>query len=57
MTDSADSSGSRPFPARILDGRQIAEDLLDSLKVRVDARLAQGLPRLASSCWRFSRLP
>ncbi len=45
MTDSADSSGSRPFPARILDGRQIAEDLLDSLKVRVDARLAQGLPR------------
>jgi methylenetetrahydrofolate dehydrogenase (NADP+)/methenyltetrahydrofolate cyclohydrolase len=29
-------------PARILDGRRIAEDLLDSLKVRVDARLAAG---------------
>ncbi len=28
--------------ARILDGRRIAEDLLDSLKVRVDARLAAG---------------
>lgn len=28
--------------ARILDGRRIAEDLLDELKVRVDARLAAG---------------
>lgn len=37
MTDSAASHS-----ARILDGRRIAEDLLDSLKVRVDARLAAG---------------
>ncbi|MGE8253321.1 MAG: tetrahydrofolate dehydrogenase/cyclohydrolase catalytic domain-containing protein, partial [Stenotrophomonas sepilia] len=37
MTDSA-----APHPARILDGRRIAEDLLDSLKVRVDARVAAG---------------
>lgn len=29
-------------PARILDGRRIAEDLLDQLKQRVDARLAAG---------------
>ncbi|MGV8942286.1 MAG: bifunctional methylenetetrahydrofolate dehydrogenase/methenyltetrahydrofolate cyclohydrolase FolD [Lysobacter sp.] len=28
--------------ARILDGKRIAEDLLDSLKVRVDARIASG---------------
>src|SRR3546814_3978653 len=28
--------------ARILDGKGIAEDLLDSLKVQVDARLAAG---------------
>ncbi len=28
--------------ARILDGKRIAEDLLDSLKVRVDARIARG---------------
>jgi len=31
--------------ARILDGKGIAEDLLDSLKVQVDARLAAGKPR------------
>ena len=31
--------------ARILDGRRIAEDLLDHLKDRVDARLAAGLDR------------
>ncbi len=31
--------------ARILDGRRIAEDLLDELKTRVDARLAAGLER------------
>ncbi|MFT4257966.1 MAG: bifunctional methylenetetrahydrofolate dehydrogenase/methenyltetrahydrofolate cyclohydrolase FolD [Pseudoxanthomonas sp.] len=31
--------------ARILDGKRIAEDLLDELKVRVDARLAAGKPR------------
>lgn len=37
MTDSASQ-----LPARILDGRRIAEDLLDSLKVRVDARVAAG---------------
>lgn len=29
-------------PARILDGRRIAEDLLDQLKQRVDARVAAG---------------
>ena len=28
--------------ARILDGKRIAEELLDSLKGRVDARLAAG---------------
>ena len=35
--------------ARILDGRRIAENLLDELKVRVDARVAagQGRPGLA----------
>jgi methylenetetrahydrofolate dehydrogenase (NADP+)/methenyltetrahydrofolate cyclohydrolase len=32
-------------PARILDGRRIAEDLLDALKARVDARVAAGKPR------------
>ena len=37
MNDSAPQ-----HPARILDGRRIAEDLLDSLKVRVDARMAAG---------------
>ncbi|MDV9043328.1 bifunctional methylenetetrahydrofolate dehydrogenase/methenyltetrahydrofolate cyclohydrolase FolD [Stenotrophomonas sp. RAC2] len=37
MTDSAPQ-----HPARILDGRRIAEDLLDSLKVRVDDRVAAG---------------
>ena len=31
-------------PARILDGRRIAEDLLDALKARVDARVAAGKP-------------
>src|SRR3546814_14639827 len=31
--------------ARILDGKGIAEDLLDSLKVQVDARLAAGKRR------------
>jgi len=31
--------------ARILDGRRIAEDLLDALKARVDARVAAGKPR------------
>lgn len=31
--------------ARILDGRRIAEDLLDELKTRVDARLVAGLER------------
>ena len=31
--------------ARILDGRRIAEDLLDHLKDRVDARLAAGHSR------------
>ncbi len=31
--------------ARILDGRRIAEDLLDGLKLRVDARVAAGQPR------------
>ncbi|MGY1424702.1 bifunctional methylenetetrahydrofolate dehydrogenase/methenyltetrahydrofolate cyclohydrolase FolD [Lysobacter sp. A289] len=31
-----------PQTARILDGKRIAEDLLDSLKVRVDARIATG---------------
>ncbi len=28
--------------ARILDGRRIADDLLDALKTRVDARVAAG---------------
>src|SRR6476646_7194440 len=32
-------------PARILDGKRIAEELLDSLKGRVDARLAAGKSR------------
>ncbi|MDN5781995.1 MAG: bifunctional methylenetetrahydrofolate dehydrogenase/methenyltetrahydrofolate cyclohydrolase, partial [Luteimonas sp.] len=32
-------------PARILDGKGIAEDLLDSLKAQVDARLAAGRRR------------
>ena len=31
--------------ARILDGKRIAENLLDELKTRVDARLAAGKPR------------
>lgn len=42
MTDSVPVSS---VPARILDGRRIAEDLLDELKARVDARLAAGQPR------------
>lgn len=32
-------------PARILDGKRIAEDLLDSLKAQVEARLAAGRSR------------
>ena len=36
---------SAPTPARILDGKRIAEDLLDNLKARVDARVAAGLSR------------
>lgn len=35
----------KPAPARILDGRGIADQLLDSLKARVDARVAAGKPR------------
>jgi len=31
--------------ARILDGRRVAEDLLDTLKTRVDARVAAGQSR------------
>ena len=31
--------------ARILDGKRIAEDLLDNLKAQVDARVAAGKPR------------
>ncbi|MFP3786627.1 tetrahydrofolate dehydrogenase/cyclohydrolase catalytic domain-containing protein, partial [Burkholderia sp. SIMBA_024] len=31
--------------ARILDGKRIAEDLLDELKTRVDARVAAGQAR------------
>ena len=31
--------------ARILDGRRIADELLDGLKVQVDARMAAGKPR------------
>jgi methylenetetrahydrofolate dehydrogenase (NADP+)/methenyltetrahydrofolate cyclohydrolase len=31
--------------AKILDGKRIADDLLDGLKTQVDARLAAGLPR------------
>jgi methylenetetrahydrofolate dehydrogenase (NADP+)/methenyltetrahydrofolate cyclohydrolase len=34
-----------PSRARILDGRRIAEDLLDSLRARVDARVAAGRPQ------------
>lgn len=34
-----------PPGARILDGRRIAEDLLDGLKTRVDVRVAAGRPR------------
>ena len=30
--------------ARILDGRRIAENLLDELKAKVDARVAAGQP-------------
>ncbi|MEO5629259.1 MAG: bifunctional methylenetetrahydrofolate dehydrogenase/methenyltetrahydrofolate cyclohydrolase FolD [Thermomonas sp.] len=32
-------------PARILDGRRIADELLDGLKAQVDARVAAGKPR------------
>ncbi|KLJ02104.1 bifunctional methylenetetrahydrofolate dehydrogenase/methenyltetrahydrofolate cyclohydrolase FolD [Luteimonas sp. FCS-9] len=31
-----------PVPARILDGKRIADTLLDQLRVRVDARIADG---------------
>lgn len=41
----ADSTPHVPMTARILDGRRIAENLLDELKVRVDARVAGGLTR------------
>ena len=33
------------MPARLLDGKRIADDLLDELHGRVEARLAAGLPR------------
>ena len=33
------------MPARLLDGKRIADELLDELKVRVDARVAAGLAR------------
>ena len=45
MTTQASASGHAPAPghkARILDGKRIAEDLLDSLKGQVDARVAAG---------------
>ncbi|MGH8078808.1 MAG: tetrahydrofolate dehydrogenase/cyclohydrolase catalytic domain-containing protein, partial [Lysobacter sp.] len=32
-------------PARLLDGKRIAEDLLDNLKARVDRRVAAGKPQ------------
>lgn len=32
-------------PARLLDGKRIAEDLLDNLKAQVDLRVAAGKPR------------
>ena len=40
-------TGSTPTActARILDGKRIAEDLLDNLKAQVDARVAAGKPR------------
>lgn len=34
-----------PTPARILDGKRIADTLLDALRVRVDARVAAGKSR------------
>lgn len=34
-----------PVPARILDGKRIADRLLDELRVRVDARIAAGRSR------------
>ena len=40
MTQTSNSSTSSK--ARILDGKRIAEDLLDNLKAQVDARLADG---------------
>ena len=42
MTLPADASAAT---ARILDGRRIAEELLDDLKLRVDARIAAGRSR------------
>ena len=41
MTPSTPSSP----PARLLDGKRIAEDLLDNLKAQVDLRVAAGKPR------------
>lgn len=41
----SDSESADALPARILDGRRLAEGLLDELKVRVDARVAAGKPR------------
>ena len=39
-----------PTTARILDGRRVAEALLDELKVRVDVRLAiRSKPHAAAS--------
>ena len=42
MTAPADAA---PAVSRILDGRRIAEELLDDLKLRVDARIAAGRSR------------
>ena len=41
----ADSTPARTMTARILDGRRIAENLLDELKTKVDARVAAGKAR------------
>ena len=46
MPPSDPTRNASPRPcARILDGRSIAEDLLDSLRAQVHARLAAGKPR------------
>ena len=39
------TASTNPAPARILDGKRIAEDLLHNLKSRVDARVAAGKSR------------